>query len=100
MPVSYQFTRGSEPVTLNEVDEFVCEQVGAPPHPERYHYVFQMVVVDGLIAALIKNGGTDITCSHMLWIMDIMKNDTDEGSRNAVELLCRVVEEYDFRAWR
>ena len=94
MPVSYQFSCDHE-VTLNEVDNYVCELVGEEPNPKQYHYLFNLLVVDGFIAALLKLGGSEITCAHMLWIMDIISDEP-----NGIELLCAVIEKYDFKAWR
>lgn len=95
MPVSYQFVADKGPVTLDEVDRFICRITGIPVNDKLYSFHYQ-VLTDVYLGMLMKHGGSWVTCGMVTDTLAMIP----EASEEEVTLLCGVIEEYDFHAWR
>ena len=95
MPVSFQFVTEDGPVTLDEVDKYICDITGVPVDDKRFSFHYQ-ILSDVYLGMLMAYGGSYVTCDMVSKTLDKIPEATEEEWI----LLCSVIEKYDFHAWR
>ena len=98
MSTRYQFINKEtgEPVSLNSVDEAMCEYFGQEVKPDQYSFAYEIISLAGVLI-LKKEGGEEITEEIMTkWL-----NDPNHPERLEEEVMYRkfLLEDYTFRAW-
>lgn len=97
MPVSYQYLQVSdgESISLNTIDELMCEATGVTVDPEKYCMLFQCMQWTGMAVASLSDG---FTSSKEGFEKYKAKNPEMYKDWEVVERF--LVTEYNYHCWR
>lgn len=93
MPISFRFNNDQGPVTLAQVDDWICQKKGIKPDPNQYSLSY-MIYTDNLLCLLLQFGGCEILCSHLMAITE------EQAAHYDDPIFYELIETFDFTAWR